>query len=384
MEIILPKIALTMTSGVIAEWHVSAGQAVKKGDRLFTFETDKTAIDVEAPADGVITSISAEPGDEVAAGTRVAELLVEGERRSDPARSAGAELSVAPAAAALASVLGVDVATIRGSGTGGRIVEADVIAASQAQPPRDRDGSTGAPAAGSATGAPAVSTGAVGSHVVANDGVETAPLVFSDARRASWATLERSAAVPTFQLGGGLTIGRLDRIRGAGVSLLDVVALAAARTLPDHPTCHARMRDGVPETFTATRIGVLVRQEDALYAPSFAVAPDDTAAGFGRRRRDAQQALAEGRLPAANSLAPTFVISNLGAFGVAWFTAMLYPGTAVTLAMGALGAGGRAADELSVVLTCDHRLADGVDAARFFADLRDVIDRIPIGEKEIA
>ncbi len=375
MEIILPKVAPTMTSGVIAEWHVSVGQAVNKGDPLFTFETDKTAIDVEAPANGVITSITAEPGDEVAAGTPVAELAVEGEHPAAGSPRATAEASVAPAAAALANILGVGLAAIRGSGTGGRIVEADVIAASQLQPPPGRRDSD---AAGAAGGTAAGSSEPRGSAGAPTHRAETAPLVFSAARRASWATLERSAAVPTFQLGGSLAIGRLDVIRAVGVSLLDVVALAAARTLPDHPTCHARVHAGAPETFTAPRIGILVRLEDALYAPSFAVSADDTAAAFGRRRREAQQRLAEGRLPAANSSTPTFAISNLGAYGVDWFTAMLYPDTAVTLAMGAMGAGARAENEIGVVLTCDHRLADGVDAARFLADLRDVVDTIPL------
>ncbi len=357
MDIILPKIALTMASGTILEWHVEPGARVQKGGLILTFETDKTSVDVEAPADGVIRELLAAEGDEVLAGTVVARLAVDGEVDRPTPIGAPAKAEVAPAARDLAAALGVDLATIVGSGTGGRVIEADVIAAVPKPTPGGGAPAEAAPSAGAPT---------------------TAPLGFSAARMASWSTLEKSAAAPTFQLGGSLAVSRLAAMKAAGVSLVDVVALAAARVLPDHPTCHALVRNGKPETFTTPRVGVLVRQGDALLAPSYTVGAGESAAALGARRRETQQALSEGHMPADNSAAPTFVISNLGPFGVDWFTAMLYPDTAVTLAMGSMRPSDGGSGVLSVVLTCDHRLADGVDAARFLAALREAINLVPL------
>ncbi len=78
-EVILPKVDMDMTHGTLAVWHVAEGEMVAKGAALFDIETDKAAMEVEAPASGVLTSISASPGDTVAVGTVVALIYAEGE-----------------------------------------------------------------------------------------------------------------------------------------------------------------------------------------------------------------------------------------------------------------------------------------------------------------
>jgi pyruvate dehydrogenase E2 component (dihydrolipoamide acetyltransferase) len=135
-EVVLPKNALTMTEAVIVEWLKSEGEAIAKGEPLFTMETDKAQSDVEAPVSGTLAEIRAAAGDVVAAGTAVA--IVETTDRA--AVGAGAvERSIAPAALELAAQLGIDLDAVAGSGTGGRVIEEDVIRAAQA-----RDGGHGA------------------------------------------------------------------------------------------------------------------------------------------------------------------------------------------------------------------------------------------------
>jgi pyruvate dehydrogenase E2 component (dihydrolipoamide acetyltransferase) len=158
----------------------------------------------------------------------------------------------------------------------------------------------------------------------------------------------------------------------------DVVAIAAARALKGHPTCNARIRDGRPEGYLVPRIGILIRPGDALIPLVFDDPSGEDASTFHARRKHAQEAAAQGRIAAANAGSPTFVISNLGTHAVHWFAAMLYPDTALTLALGALGTGGRGPAELAIVLTCDHRLADGVEAAQFMESLRGAILGVPI------
>ena len=367
MEIILPKIALTMTSGVIVEWYKSPGDHVRKGEPILAFETDKTAIDLEADTDGVLREVRAQVGDEVVAGSVIGILEVDGSTDMPavppPARSQEQQ-EVAPAARDLAAALGVDLSGVLGSGTAGRIIEQDVIAAAArksettaASPPEDGD--------------------AVEARV------SVTPLDFSARRLASWATLDWAAAVPTFHLATRIDLSAHAReMKAASVSPVDVLAVAAARALRSHPTCNGRFQDGRAETYSGVRIGILYRNGDSLLPLVFDDPAEETASEFRTRRRIAQDAAAGGRIAAANSGDPTFVISNLGAFAVEWFTAMLYPGTSVTAALGTSGAGVLEESEAAVVLTCDHRVVDGVDAAQFARSLQEAVLTVSIAGEE--
>jgi pyruvate dehydrogenase E2 component (dihydrolipoamide acetyltransferase) len=75
--------------------------------------------------------------------------------------------------------------------------------------------------------------------------------------------------------------------------------------------------------------------------------------------------------------APTFVISNLGTYGVDWFTAVLFPGNAMTLAVGRAEVGDGSAT-VQAVLTCDHRIVDGVDGAEFLAALERAVQEVTL------
>jgi pyruvate/2-oxoglutarate dehydrogenase complex dihydrolipoamide acyltransferase (E2) component len=350
MDVILPKVALTMTSAVILDWYHKTGEHVRAGEPLFSFETDKTAIDVDAPADGALAEIRVAAGEEALAGSVVAILDVAGEASERTVPAPKAERQVAPAARELAASLGVDLAEVTGTGTDGRVLEGDVIAAIA----RDRP-----------TGAPPATTAAVGDEAVV-------PMPFSAARAATMATVERSVSVPTFHLGATLDFSpQWAVMQSRGVSVVDVLSVAAARALKAHPTCHTRVRDGRREAYRTPRIGVLLRLADALLPLVFDDPAEGSASEFRTRRKEAQEAASRGRVAMENASTPTFVISNLGPFGVEWFTAMLYPDTAMTLAVGAVGAPSHGPTEAAVVLTCDHRLVDGVDAAQFMQTLRE-------------
>jgi pyruvate dehydrogenase E2 component (dihydrolipoamide acetyltransferase) len=106
VEVILPKVDMDMTHGTLATWHVAEGDYVEKGAPLFDIETDKAAMEVEAPASGRLSSVTAQPGDRIAVGSVVAFLLAEGE--SAPIAAAVAEprdTSAAPASSAIEVIL---------------------------------------------------------------------------------------------------------------------------------------------------------------------------------------------------------------------------------------------------------------------------------------
>jgi pimeloyl-ACP methyl ester carboxylesterase len=155
VEVIMPKVDMDMASGKLAVWHVAEGETVKKGAALFDIETDKAAMEVEAPATGILHHILAAPGETVDVGRPVAFIYAEGEAVGNspvvvpapvvaekavaavaaPVAAAlvigpdGADLRATPVARRLAREAGLELAAIAGSGPRGRIQRADVEAA---------------------------------------------------------------------------------------------------------------------------------------------------------------------------------------------------------------------------------------------------------------
>lgn len=153
VEVILPKVDMDMSHGTLAVWHVAEGAFVKQGAPLFDIETDKAAMEVEAPASGYLHHVSAQPGERVAVGTVVAWIYAEGEAvgpkpataleedlpAAAPAMAAPAPLPVAespapstrratPAARRIARDHGLDLTGVTGTGPNGRVQRDDVTA----------------------------------------------------------------------------------------------------------------------------------------------------------------------------------------------------------------------------------------------------------------
>ena len=157
IEVLMPKLGLTMTEGTIEEWKVREGDAVKKGDVLFTVATDKLTNDVECEADGTLLKIVlpagetadcksvvayiGEAGEQAPAGSEAPVRVIPAAQDTPPsAPSAPApaaeqsqRLRVSPYARKTARELGVDLTKVTGTGPNGRIVWRDVDAAAQAK-----------------------------------------------------------------------------------------------------------------------------------------------------------------------------------------------------------------------------------------------------------
>jgi pimeloyl-ACP methyl ester carboxylesterase len=103
IEVILPRVDMDMAEGRIAKWHVAEGQSVKKGEPIFEIETDKAAMEIEAPASGVIRNISVDEGASAAVGSAVAWIFAEGEAAAAP-KSESKSVPVPPQSAAAALV----------------------------------------------------------------------------------------------------------------------------------------------------------------------------------------------------------------------------------------------------------------------------------------
>lgn len=369
MDVVLPKNSFTMTEAEIIEWYVDEGGTVTAGEPLFLMETEKSQVDVDAAVSGTLLEIRAQPGIRVAAGEVIA-VIDTGQADSSFASSPTAR-SIAPAAAELAAQLGIDIDTVRGSGSGGRVIEEDVLKAAQAVEPATAYRPQSAPAGGPASGDGATASGHPASDPPATPTVtsaaaapESRPAEFSRKRTVGNRSTQWAAGVPTFYLSAVIELAAAGRTSPATMS--DLLIVAGARAAREVPVANAFVDDdGEVHLYNDVRVGLLVRDDDALLPLVFA---DPDRADLGElhaRRRELMAQVGDGALPASATAWPTLVISNVGRPSVRWFSAVLFPGTSLTVAVGGLGAHGPGKAE--IVLTCDHRVLDGVDAASFAA-----------------
>jgi pyruvate dehydrogenase E2 component (dihydrolipoamide acetyltransferase) len=203
------------------------------------------------------------------------------------------------------------------------------------------------------------------------------PATMSRARRAGMRATEHVTSAPIFYVSRSLELQPMLREgKPLQVTPTELLVIASAAALRAYPAANACIVEGVVHQYTGTRVAVLVRSGDALVPIVFPDAEGSSAAALKQDRIHLQELLAQQRLPADRMAAPTFVISNLGIYDVGWFTAVLFPDNAVTLAVGSAETDGEST-LVNVVLTCDHRIVDGVDGAQFLtavaSALREVV-----------
>jgi pyruvate dehydrogenase E2 component (dihydrolipoamide acetyltransferase) len=366
IEINVPRLGWSSEDGIFAGWLKQPGERVVSGEPLFALESDKVTMEVEALDSGILRPLEGGPaaGALVVVGQVIGYLAAEGEQVAEIGSAAAvAELAAAvrptpasPRARARAKSLGIEIAEVSPAPGGRRIVEDDVLRAAAALPK---------PAA-----VP----------------VE-APSVAARGRRVIAARLEESFRTPHFYVQADVNATALARLReelvpvlaerdGVRLSFNDLLIKAAALALRARPEVNRYWRDGESVPWETANIGLAVQTEENLLVP---VIRDADRLGVGAIAR-ARQALVEksqaGRLQAGDSEGASLTISNLGAFGVDRFQAILNPPQSLILAVGRMakrpvveGDAVVARLTLPLSVSVDHRVIDGVAAARFLEAL---------------
>jgi pyruvate dehydrogenase E2 component (dihydrolipoamide acetyltransferase) len=310
------------------------------------------------------------------------------ERRPERGNGDG-RVKASPVARRMARELGVELAQIEGSGPGGRIVKADVQAAAG-------DGAKAAPAEAPAEErveerpaveerAPAPAREEAGPKGRA-ELQELTRLQQTISRRMA----ESKATAPDFSI--SLTVdmtravelrARLKEVADPAPSFNDMVVKSAATALREHPRVNGAYRDGRFELYENVNIGVAVAAEDALVVPTIFNA--DTKS-LGQIASDARAAAAKVRdktITPPELSGGTFTVSNLGMFGIEFFTAVINPPQASILTVGklekrpAVDENGRivARDQMTLSLICDHRILYGADGALFLSRVKELLER---------
>ncbi len=362
----MPPLGQTSDEIRIEAWLKQPGESVSEGEALLEVETDKATLEVEASSSGVLLAIVHAAGTVVSAGELIGWIGEPGEeipldRDAPPAAGLAAAAGqreqaspahspsepgralAAPVVRALAREHGLEINRIEGTGPGGRVERSDVLAAIAAPAPE---------------GEP------LPSH-----------------RRAAALRLTRAAAVPQFSLATTVDLRRalsaLDATPGATVTHLLLRAVASALRL--HPALNRVWVDDGPRLrpLEPIRVGVAVATEERLLVPTVTEPDREPLAALVSRLGTLVEDARAGRIAAEHAGAAAVTVSNLGMFGVDWFQAIVDPDQAAILAAGAISRRPAVVDELIVavpqielVLSVDHRVADGAAAARFLQTVK--------------
>ncbi len=430
VNIEMPKLSDTMTEGTLVKWHKQVGDEVEIGDILAEIETDKATMEMEAFDDGVLTQILVQVGEKAPIGGILAILNGDSGRTPDDAHLSVAPASAAPVSAPAAAPVqtsapapatsgdrvfasplarkvaaetGVNLSNVTGTGPAGRIVKADVESASSAPAKPVAAPSTEASAAAALAAsikskatspAPASAPAPAPQAIlpVAKSGDEIVEL--STMRKVIASRLLTSkTTIPHFYLHVEVDAEPLMTLRkqvndqaekthGNKYSVNDFILKAVINAAQTVPAINASFAGDHIVKFAHVGLSVAVAVEDGLVTPVIKEAETKTLLAISKAVKDFAARAKDKKLKPDEFDGGTITVSNLGAWGIESFDAIVNPPQAAILSVGA-------AIEKPVVkkgqivpglrmnlgLSCDHRVVDGAVAAQFLSEVKKLVEQ---------
>src|SRR6185437_2795295 len=437
-ELKMPALSPTMEEGTLAKWLVKEGDDVKSGDILAEIETDKATMEFEAVDEGKIAKILVPEGSEgVKVGAPIAILAGEGEDASSAAKSApkadtaapappkappvpkpdvtpkagpaskapvetppapaapaappraeGERVKASPLARRLAQAQNIELASIQGSGPGGRIVRADIDAAVGKAP-------AAAAAPGGAAPAPAL-----GTHLVMPGPIEQAipheEVKLSNIRKTIARRLtEAKQQVPHIYLTVDIQLDALLKLRselnkglegrGVKLSVNDLLIKALATALIDVPECNVAFAGDHMLKYSRADTSVAVSIPAGLITPIIVGADSKTVSTISTEMKQLAELARDGKLQPEQYQGGTASISNMGMMGIKQFEAVINPPQGMIMAIGAgekrpyvINDSLQIATVMSATGSFDHRAIDGADGAKLMQAFKRLVEK-PLG-----
>jgi pyruvate dehydrogenase E2 component (dihydrolipoamide acetyltransferase) len=392
VEMIMPKVDMDQETGTVVEWKKQNGDPVTQGEIILVIETDKVAIDVEAPETGILNGISAKPGDVIPIGTVIAYILEPGEElpaeaglpqatekaaaveAAQDAPAPAGPVAATPVAQNMAAAHQIDLSGVIGTGRDGKVTKADVealIAGTSASPALPEVGGKvyASPAARRIARernidlAQVAGTGPKG-RVQGFDVESFTPAVAASLSQPAAISVEpeviplvgmrRTIAermtasyqnIPHIRFTARIDMTRFMDARKAmnayaaqrdemKVSATALLVKLIATTLQKHPWLNSSLKEDEIWLHKEINIGVAVALEAGLIVPVVRNADQKAVQQLAQEIGDLAVRAREGKLVSSEVKGGTFTISNLGPFGVEQFDAIINPGEAAILAIG--------------------------------------------------
>jgi pyruvate dehydrogenase E2 component (dihydrolipoamide acetyltransferase) len=385
VSVVMPALEMAQETGKLLAWLKKEGDRITKGEPLLEIETDKVAVELEAPADGVLAGVKSREGDVVPVGQTIAWIVAPGEqppaesdgaaaramaeqaRPSSPATAAtvvsataapaakadGGGPRISPKARRIAQEKGVDITKIRGTGPDGQITGDDVLKAAETM-----------------ASTPAVAPAAEPLSAVAR--------LMAERTTQSW------TQAPHFFLVRDLDASALVELREQlgrdKFTQTDFLIALVARVLAKHPKMNAAWTGTAVQRNPSVNISLAIAVKHGVIGAVIPNADKLDLSAIAAARRDIAGRARDGRLRPADVAGGTFTISNLGMYGVDAFSAIITQGQTAILAVGRIadrvvpvnGAPG-IRPMMTLTLSSDHRVVDGAQAAQFLAELADAL-----------
>src|SRR4051812_36762774 len=400
LQVTMPEMGESVTEGTVLEWHVAEGEQVSEGDTVVEVSTDKVDAEVPAPASGVITKLLVSPDDTVQIGQALAEMAAGAARSGDgeaapaeapaaaptmpPAADGGNGGRASPVARRGAAKNGVDVAAVHGSGPGGKVTKADVLAAANGG-----DGATAAPVRPSPVAGEAKPLrGPAGMLAQA----------MNESRSMPTATSFRTLPVDVLDAKRRALNGALKE-RGMKVSFTHLIAWAIVRAAEDWPVMgRAYAEDGgKPQVVEAGAInlggggGGEGQGSRSLMVPCIKGADSVDFAGFHSYYEELITKTRENKLTADDFQSTNITLTNPGGLGTVASVPRLLTGQGTIVATGSIAYpvewSHAPADKIkalgiskvmTMTSTYDHRIIQGAESGSFLRR----IDKLLQGEDE--
>ena len=413
-EIRMPKMGDGMEEGTINVWHKKVGDQIKSGEVIAEIETDKANVEITSYETGVLSTIVVAEGGTVPVGDVIAivgepsarnngaampvaasepnKTSSNGNTSSAPAplvqstpsvveaNGSGERQRVSPLARRMAQELGINLAEVGGSGESGAIKKRDIEAFQAQSATQDKPRP-------SVEAAPALVRSAPMASTLAGTDIKPSKMREAIAKR----TVQSKQTIPHFYV---TMVIEMDRAMGllkelnadaadGKVTVNDIIVKACAIALGRVPEVNATWTpDNVVRRYAEAHIGIAVGIDEGLIIP---VVRDAHAKTLRQISADAKTLIGKAR---AGQLKPeeysggTFSVSNLGMMGVDVFTAIINPPEAAILAIGGISRDVVVTDDnefevksrMKVTISADHRLLDGVVAAKFLLEVKKVLE----------
>ncbi len=384
-EVIMPALEMSQESGVLVQWLKSEGEFVGQGEPLMEIETDKAVMEIEASAAGILSSVTARPGDEVPVGQVIAWLLEEGEQppaeqsesasgeppRADtpaieapgkkaapagPSRPARGRVRASPKTRRMARELGIDLSTVVGSGPGGAILPDDLSSATADSPAPE------APDQGEYRVVPLKGT----------------------RRTVAERTRDSYRDAPHISLSLAIDVSASQNETTGQTKLTPLLLKRVAACLLRHSRVNAHLVGAEIREFRSVHLGVAVALDEGLVVPVIRNVQQKGVPEIQSELEELAARAREKRLQPQEMQGGTFTVSNLGMYGISQFTSILNPPEVGILSVGTVRESPVAVDGevvlrplMNVTLNADHRAVDGAVAAQFLQTLKELIEHPP-------
>ncbi len=382
-EVIMPALSPAQETGILIEWFKEEGDLIEKGEPLMEVETDKANVEVEATTTGILANITVNLGDEIPVGKVIALILADGEsvpeskkeysssetkvseedtaqlqttisNPLDPSANLPTNKIVAsPKVRQYAKKEGIDLSFIKGSGPNGVILMEDVLVNQSSTETEEND-------------------------IPTSKGWR----LMADRLTESWSSAPHFNLVRHLDVSNLVTYKKQVQEKNSNrLTYTDLLIKLVSITLKEHPRINASWIDNKIVKNSEINVGLAVDFDGGLIVPVIHKTDELSLGEITNRRKDLITRTQAGKLRSGDLDRGTFTISNLGMFDVDSFNAIINPPQAAILAVGRIVDKVVPVDGLPAVrpiltlnLSFDHRVVDGVRGAKFLKTLSNLIE----------